>query len=52
MTSTKPQTFPAYRLPSDKTDVQKTWRAAGWKPSKRQPARGTGLTYAQEGKTT
>lgn len=52
MTQSKPQTFPSYRLPSDKTNVQKTWRAHGWKPSKKQPARGTGPVYAREGGRT
>jgi hypothetical protein len=52
MTHTKPQAYPAPKSPSDKTDVQKTWRAHGWKPSKKIPSRGTGPTYAQEGRTT
>lgn len=38
--------------PSDKTDVQKTWRAHGWKPTKRTPARGTGTVYAQAGRAS
>lgn len=52
MTNTKPHTFPAPKSLVDKTNVQKTWRAMGWKPSKKQPARGTGPVYAQEGRTT
>lgn len=52
MTNTKPHAYPAPKSPADKVDVQKTWRAAGWLPSKKQPARGTGPVYAQEGRTT
>lgn len=49
MTNTNPQAYPAPKAPSTKVDVQKTWRAAGWKPGKKQPARGTGPVYAQKG---
>lgn len=52
MTNSKPPAFQAKRLPSDQVNVQKTWRAMGWKPSKKQPAHGTGPVYAQEGRTT
>lgn len=52
MTSTQPQTYPAPKSPADKTNVQKTWRAAGWKPGKKQPARGVSQVYSQEGRTT
>jgi hypothetical protein len=38
--------------PSGDTNVQKTWRAHGWKPSKKGSARGTSSTYAQQGRTS
>lgn len=38
--------------PSGETNVQKTWRQFGWKPSKKGTARGTSSTYAQQGRTS
>ena len=52
MTHTKFHTYPAPKSLVDKTNVQKTWRAAGWKPGKKQPARGVSQVYSQEGRTT
>ena len=44
--------YPAPKSLVDKTNVQKTWRAAGWQPSKKQPARGVSQVYSQKGRTS
>lgn len=32
----EPLSYPPPKAPSDRVNVQKTWRAAGWKPTTKQ----------------